>query len=204
MSASILAAVEMAPRDPILGVTEAFVADQTRRRSTSASASTATTTARCRCSSACAAPSGNRSKRRRRAATCRSTACQSYDRAVQELVFGAEPAGEERAHRHRPGAGRNRRPEDRRRFPAAPRLRRPRCGSASRAGRTTAPCSRTPASRSTPIPITIPRPAAWISPACWARSSACPRARSWCCTRAATTRPAWICRASNGSRCSTS
>ena len=49
---SLLSAVELAPRDPILGVTEAFNADQNPSKVNWASASTATTAARCRCSTA--------------------------------------------------------------------------------------------------------------------------------------------------------
>ena len=68
----------------------------------------------------------------------------------------------------------------------------PRSGSAIRAGRTTARSSRARASRSTPIPTTTRRRAASISTRCCSPAARCRRARSSCCTRAATTRPASI------------
>ncbi|XP_044959216.1 aspartate aminotransferase, mitochondrial-like [Hordeum vulgare subsp. vulgare] len=52
--ASLLGYVEPAPKDPILGVTEAFLADPPSTKSTSASAPTGTTTASPSCSTACA------------------------------------------------------------------------------------------------------------------------------------------------------
>ena len=55
-SPSPLALVPMAPRDPILGVTEAFIADQNPSKVNLGVGVYTTTTARCRCSSACAAP----------------------------------------------------------------------------------------------------------------------------------------------------
>ena len=92
--ASLFAAVEMAPRDPILGLNEAVQRrHRTRTRSTSASASTTTTTASCRCSQCVQKPrSADDGSADARAATCRSTASPPTTRPCKSLVFGADSA----------------------------------------------------------------------------------------------------------------
>jgi aromatic-amino-acid transaminase len=74
MTASIFAAVEMAPRDPILGLTEAFNADTRPPRSTSALACTSTTTARS-LAAASSRREGSPGSHAPRVATSRSKAC---------------------------------------------------------------------------------------------------------------------------------
>ena len=64
------------------------------------------------------------------------------------------------------------------RFPAPHQSRAPNSGSATRAGKTTARCSNTRASRSTPTRITTRRRTASISTPCSPRSTSCRRARS--------------------------
>ena len=65
-----------------------------------------------------------------------------------------------RAGRDDPVGGLERRPQGRRRLHRPLAARAARSGSATRAGRTIARCSKAPASRSTPIRTTTPRPAA--------------------------------------------
>jgi aromatic-amino-acid transaminase len=92
MSKSILAAVQMAPRDPILGVTEAFVADQNPNK--------VNLGVGVYCDDNGKVPlleCVRRAERQRvEAAPPHSylpiDGLQSYDRAVMELVFGAEAA----------------------------------------------------------------------------------------------------------------
>ena len=104
-------------------------------------------------------------------------------------MFRRRQRAVKRAHRHGAGAGRHRRPEDRRRLPEAAQPRRPRSGSATRAGRTTA--------RSSKAGFTVETypyyDAANARPRLRRhadRAEARPPARSSCCTPAATTRPA--------------
>ena len=92
MSKSILAAVQMAPRDPILGVTEAFVADRNPNK--------VNLGVGVYCDDNGKVPlleCVRRAERQRvEAAPPHSylpiDGLQSYDRAVMELVFGAELA----------------------------------------------------------------------------------------------------------------
>ena len=115
-------------------------------RSTSASASTTTTTARCRCSNACAAPSASMAEQGRAARL-----------PADRRPAGVRPRGAERwcsAPTREPikagrvvtvqALGGTGGAQDRRRFPAPRSRRARRSGSATRAGRITARCSRTP------------------------------------------------------------
>jgi hypothetical protein len=62
--------------------------------------------------------------------------------------------------------------------------------SATRAGKTTAPCSAPPVSTWSITPTSTTPPTAWISPAWSPTCRSCSRAPWCCCTPAATTRPA--------------
>ena len=93
MSKSILAAVQMAPRDPILGVTEAFVADKNPNKINLGVG--------VYCDDSGKVPLLECVRRAERQQVEAAPAhgylpidgLQSYDRAVMELVFGAEAAG---------------------------------------------------------------------------------------------------------------
>ena len=162
----IFAAVEMAPRDPILGLTEAFNADnRTPTRSTSASASISATTARFRCSPPSRPPRRPASKPCRRAATSRSKVrppttrrCRSCCSATTSplladgRVITAQAWAAPARSRSAPTT-------------SSACCRTPRSTSAIRAGKTTARCSNPPASRSRTTPTTMPPRAASISPA---------------------------------------
>ena len=165
MTASILARVELAPGDPILGVTEAYNADQNPnkvnlgvgvyyddqgkvpvlecvRRVERDMLETVT-------------PKGY----------LPIDGIPAYDKAVQQLAFGADAAviKEGRAVTVQ-GLGGTGALKVGGRLPPPREPRRRRSGSAIRAGRTTARSSRAPGSRSTPIPTTTPRRTASTSP----------------------------------------
>ncbi len=125
VSASPLSAVELAPRDPILGVTEAFIADpnptqgqpwrrRLLRRQRQGAAARMRETCGARDDRQAAAPRGY----------LPIDGIPAYDRAVQALLFGADATSVSRGpRRHRAGAGRHRRAQGRRRFPAPLRAR---------------------------------------------------------------------------------
>jgi aromatic-amino-acid transaminase len=164
MTASIFAAVEMAPRDPILGLTESFNADS---RSTKVNLGvgvyfddsgkvpllTAVKLAE---------------KARLEAMPPRGyqpiDGLPAYNQAVQKLLFGeASAAARGRSRPHYRGARRDRRAQGRCRLPAA--------AAAGGDGFISDPSwenhralFETPASRSKPIPTTMRAPAASISP----------------------------------------
>ncbi len=97
---SLFSAVEMAPRDPILGLTEAFNADTRPPRSTWALACTITDEGKIPLLRAVQEAEKQLAwPAPRRVATCRSKACAAYDQAVQTLVFGKESAADHREAR---------------------------------------------------------------------------------------------------------
>ena len=126
---SLFAAVEMAPRDPILGLNEQFNADTNPAKvnlgvgvyyDDNGKLPLLECVQRGR-----EADDGSAAGR---AATCRSTASPPTTRPCKSLVFGADSrAGQDRPRRHRAGAGRHRRPEGRRRLPASAQPGRARC-----------------------------------------------------------------------------
>ena len=89
----------------------------------------------------------------------------AYDQAVQELVFGAQNKNIVTVQALG-GTGGLKIGAD---FLQAHQPRAPKSGSATRAGKTTASCSKAPASRSSPTATTTRRRAASTSPACRSR-----------------------------------
>ena len=129
-------------------------------------------------------------------ATCRSTASPPTTARCRRCCSARQRRRRGGPRGHRAGARRHRRASRSAPISCAASRRARRCGSAIRAGRTIARCSKAPASPSTPI--------AYYDAATRGldfdgddrrAASRCPRARSSCCTRAATTRPASIRRA---------
>jgi hypothetical protein len=119
MSSSIFAAVEMAPRDPILGLNESFNADT---RSTKVNLGVgvyfddngkipAAGAVKAAEMPASRLPAARLSADRRRPA---------YNQAVQNLLFGKDSRCSPMARSSPPRPGRHRRPEDRCRLPEAP------------------------------------------------------------------------------------
>jgi hypothetical protein len=92
MTASLFAAVEMAPRDPILGLTESFNADTRPPRSTSALACILTTAARCLCWRPSNWPRRLVWKRHAGARLSADRRSCRYNQIVQKLLFGADSA----------------------------------------------------------------------------------------------------------------
>ena len=179
MNASLLAAVEMAPRDPILGVTEAYNADKNPNKVNLGVGVYYDDDGK--------VPLLECVRRAEQMLAERLQPTQlPADRRPAGLRQGGAGAGVRR--RQRGGEGKAASSRCRRwAAPAGSRSAPISCagstparksGSAIRAGKTTARCSRAPASRSTPTPTTTPRRTASISTACSARSRRCPPGRS--------------------------
>ncbi len=163
---SLFAAVEMAPRDPILGLNEAFNADtqpeqgQPRRRRLFR---------RRRQDPAAGRRQDRRESPPGNPAAARLPAHRGHPRLQQ---CGAEPAvrqgfrtARRRPRRHLRMPGRHRRAQGRRRLPEAPAARRQGLHQRSELGKPPRPLRRRPASRSRTTPTTMPPRAASISPA---------------------------------------
>ena len=199
MTASVFAAVQMAPRDPILGVTETFNAD-TNPNKVNLGVGVYTD------------DNGKvplldcvrRAEQQLVASALPRTylpidGLPAYDRAVQALVFGADsPAIAQKrvvTVQALGGTGGLKVGADflRRIAPGRPGLdQRSELGESSRAVRERR------LHRQHAIPTTTRPRTASISTRCWLLWNACRPARSSCCTPAATTRPAWICRRRSG------
>ena len=175
LPASLLSAVELAPRDPILGVTEAFVADtepeegqsrrrRLQRRQRQGPAARLRPARRARAGRQGGAARLPADRRHRPPTTGGAERCCSAPTARS-----SRPAARSRCRRWAAPAGSRSAPIS----CAASRPAR-RCGSATRAGRTIARCSRAPASPSTPTPTTTRRRTASTSPACSRRSRRIP------------------------------
>ncbi len=116
---SLFTAVEMAPRDPILGLNEQFA----RRRQSQQGQPRRRRVLRRQRQAAAAAVRAGRGRRhdegaQRRAATCRSTA--SPPTTTPSRAWSSAPTAnrvKSRPRRHHPGHRRHRRPEGRRRLP---------------------------------------------------------------------------------------
>ena len=125
MPSSLFGSLEMAPRDPILGITEAFNADQNPRKVNLGAGVYNDDTGKL--------PLLECVKRVEKEMTAKAAArgylpidgLAAYDKAAQALVFGAdsEPV-RSGAGRHDTGTGRDRRAEGRRRLSAAAAARR--------------------------------------------------------------------------------
>ncbi len=205
LAASLFGAVDLAPRDPILGVTEAFNSDPNPRK--------VNLGVGVYCDDNGKVPLLDCVKRAEREMTDKAAprsylpidGIPAYDSAVQALLLGADSEARRAGPRgHRAGARRHRRTQGRRRLPAQVRAWRAGVDQRSELGKPPRAVRGARASRSTRIRTTTPRRTASISPAmrAVARSDVA-AARSSCCTRAATTRPASIRHPRNGTRSST-
>ena len=118
---SLFSAVEMAPRDPILGLNEQFNADTNPHKVNLGVGVYFDDNGKLPLLQVRGRPPRRRWwKRRRPRGYLPIDGIAAYDKAVQGLVFGADSeAVHERPRRHRAGPGRHRRPEDRRRLPEA-------------------------------------------------------------------------------------
>ena len=191
LAASLFGAVDLAPRDPILGVTEAFNADPNPRK--------VNLGVGVYCDDNGKVPLLECVKRAEREMTDKAAprgylpidGIPAYDQAVQALLFGDDSeviaSGRAVTVQALGGTGGLKVGADflRRFAPGVAGL-----DQRSRAGRTTARCSRAPASPSTPIRTTTRPRTASISTAMLRRARRdARRQRSSCCTRAATTPP---------------
>ena len=191
-TASLLSAVELAPRDPILGVTEAFNADtesaqgQPRRRRLLRRQRQAAA-ARVR-----QARRAQLAEKRRAARLPADRRHRAYDQAVQALVFGADSApiaaGRVVTVQALGGTGGA---QGRRRLPASASPRRAGLDQRSELGEPPRAVRRRRLRPSTPTRTTTPRRGGLdFDGMLAALERAARRARSSCCMRAATTRPA--------------
>ena len=151
---SLFSAVELAPRDPILGLNEAFNADTRTTKVNLGVGVYFNEEGKIPLLRAVR----DAEKARVEAALPRGylpiEGIAAYDAAVQKLLLGndspliaAGPRGDGA------GAGRHGRAEDRRRLPEAPESRRARSRSATRAGKTTARCSKSAGFEVVELPV---------------------------------------------------
>ena len=150
---SLFTAVEMAPRDPILGLNEQFNADTNPNKVNLGVGVYYDDNGKLPLLECVQAAEKQMMEAPKARGYLPIDGIAAYDAAVKNLVFGADKrARQDRPRRHRAGAGRHRRAEDRRGLPEEGQSRRQGAHQRSRAGRTTAPCSARPASRSRLIP----------------------------------------------------
>ena len=121
MTSNVLAHVEMAPRDPILGVTEAFVADKNPNKVNLGVGIYYDDTGKVPVLECVRRAERDMAEKSAPRAYLPIDGLAAYDKAIQTLVFGADsPALKDKRDRHGADAGRHRRPQGRRRFPAPP------------------------------------------------------------------------------------
>ena len=188
LAASLLSAVELAPRDPILGVTEAYVADtnpkqgQSRRRRVQR---------RQRQAAGARVRQARRARHRRQERAARLPADRRHSRVrprgAEAAVRRRQPAHHGRPRRHRAGARRHGRTQGRRRLPAHVRARRAGVDQRSELGEPSRAVRGRGIHRQHVRVLRRGDARPRLSPACSRRSSAFRPAASSCCMRAATT-----------------
>ena len=152
---SLLRTVEPAPRDPILGLNEAYAADTRPTKVNLGVGVYFDADGKLPLMRAVREAENARLAEPVAHGYLPIDGLPAYDQAVQHLLFGAESAAvSERRVVTVQGAGRHRCAEGRRGLPQAHRARRPRSPSARPAGPTTAASSRTPGSRWSTTPTT--------------------------------------------------
>ncbi len=125
---SLFAAVELAPRDPILGLNEQFAADPNPAKVNLGVGVYFDDNGKLPLLKCVQAAEKLMMEAPKPAGYLPIDGIAAYDKAVQGLVFGADSAAvKRRPHRHRAGARRHRRPEGRRRLPASACNPAPRC-----------------------------------------------------------------------------
>ena len=125
---SLFAAVEMAPRDPILGLNEQFNADPNPAKVNLGVGVYYDDNGKLPLLKCVQAAEKLMMEAPKARGYLPIDGIAAYDKAVQGLVFGADSAARQgRPRRHRAGARRHRRPEARRRLPEARAARTPRC-----------------------------------------------------------------------------
>ncbi len=160
-SASLFGAIDMAPRDPILGITEAFNADTNPAKINLGVGVYYDENGKVpllQCVQKAEAklieqPVAAHLPSDRRPGSVR----QGCARAG---IWGRQRRNSRETCGHRASHRRHRRPQNRRRFPQALFAAIRKSSSATRAGKTTAPCSKAPVSPSTTTPITTKPPTA--------------------------------------------
>ena len=125
---SLFAAVEMAPRDPILGLNEQFNADPNPAKVNLGVGVYYDENGKLPLLKCVQEAEKLMMEAPKARGYLPIDGIAAYDKAVQGLVFGADSAGPQGGpRRHRPGARRHRRAEGRRRLPEAARARTRRC-----------------------------------------------------------------------------